>query len=707
MSIQAARPKMNVIAATLFAVLALMIGSAFSQSVSRHVIANNTPRFGADAQDLGAEDASQPMKVTVWLNQHNKAEFDGLVQQMYQKGSPNYHRWLTRDEYKAKFAPTAQDALTVRNFLEAHNLKVSAIDRNNHFVTAQGKVGDVQNAFKVQINRYSIRGEIYRGNTADPEIEGPAGALVSAVQGFTHGTYKPYIKRRVDPESGKPYPLFPLAAASPNGLFFSRNCWRAPETDTFVTPGGGPTASYNGNRYGADIDSKQPNLPPCGYSASEVQTAYGLPAVYAKKFRGQGQTIIIVDAFGSPTITADANAFSQINKLPALTSKNFSITQIGGPTGCTPAVGCDPASWIEETTLDVEWAHALAPNANIMLIEAFDNTDGNLDQAVLYAAEGGVAPDGSGFNFGNVISNSYGGPESLTPAVELNVENSINQLAAAFGVSVNFSTGDSGDFTVDGIPATVSVPASSPFATAVGGTSLFINKDKTMNFQTGWGNNITRIADVTPNPPVVPPLLLGFDGGAGGGTSVFFAKPAFQKSLSGAKRKIPDIAFVADSFTGVEIVVTLGGQQGVEVIGGTSLACPTFSAVWALANQAAGVPLGQAAALLYQLPAGAITDVQQISSPTNPAGVILFPPFKPVVVSAKDLVQPLGKTKNFVSAIYNSPFSTRWFALSFGTDSSLTTGNGWDNVTGLGTPNGLPFIQGVVGEVSSDVTKPQ
>ena len=123
-----------------------------------------------------------------------------------------------------------------------------------------------------------------------------------------------------------------------------------------------------------------------------------------------------------------------------------------------------------------------------------------------------------------------------------------------------------------------------------------------------------------------------------------------------------------------------------------------------LANQAAGAPLGQAAPLLYGLPADAFYDVVQVTSATNPTGVITFPPFKPVNESAKSLVQPLGKTKNFVSAIYNSPFSTRWFVLSFGIDTSLTTGPGWDNVTGLGTPNGLTFVQDVVAEASASAS---
>lgn len=703
MSSQSFRFKVRAIVATLLTMLTLMVGWGFSQSTSAHVIANNTPRFPADAINLGAEDSSKPITVTLWLNQHNKASLDELVRQMYTQGSPSYHQWLTREQYQANFAPTAQDAATVRNFLEAHNLKVSAIERNNHFVTAQGRVADVQKAFQVQLNRYSVRGKVLRANTADPVIEGPAGALVSSIQGFTYLTYQPHVRRPVDPDTGKPFPVVPLAAA-PHGLFFSANCFRSPETHVFTDSNTGLTGTYTGNRYGADItNNKPPNLPPCGYSPADLRTAYGLNAVYQKNIRGQKQTIIIVDAFGSPTITADANTFSTINHLPALTDSNFAIVNIGGPTGC-PADLCSPGGWDVETTLDVEWAHAVAPAANILLIQAFDNTSSNLDQAVLYAAEGGVGAGGVTVPFGNVISNSYGGPEALNPATELTVENSINELAAAFGASANFSTGDDGDFFAGEGITDVSVPASSQFATAVGGTSLFLNKDKTMNFQTGWGNNLQRIANITPNPPVVPPLVLGSQGGAGGGTSRFFSKPSFQKSLSGGKRKLPDVAFLADPFTGVEIVFTQGGQQVVGVVGGTSVACPVFSAMWALANQAAGVgPLGQAAPLLYGLPVDAFYDVQALSSQNNVTGVITFPPFKPVTETAKDLAQPLVKTKNFVSALYNGT-STRWYVLTFGTDTSLTTGPGWDNVTGLGTPNGLSFIQEVTSEAAASAS---
>ncbi len=155
----------------------------------------------------------------------------------------------------------------------------------------------------------------------------------------------------------------------------------------------------------------------------------------------------------------------------------------------------------------------------------------------------------------------------------------------------------------------------------------------------------------------------------------------------------------ADPETGNEIIITdpnQGNQTLAEVFGGTSLSCPMFSALWAIANQAAGVPLGQAAPWLYELPADAILDVVPVSSPFNVTGTIFNPPNKPVVESAATLAQPVQKSKQFVSAIFQSPTSTRWDVFSFGTDSSLTTAVGWDNATGLGTPNGLSFIQGVV-----------
>ena len=678
----------------IFAMLCFFVvtSTGLALAANVHAIANNTPRIPSNAQNLGAENANKSMTVTLWLRQHNKAELDALARSMYQKGSANYHRWLTREQYSARFAPTAQEAATVRDYLTARGLKVASVDKNNHFVVAQGRVADVQNAFHVQINRFKVNGEVRHANLSDPMMEGAAGELVSSVQGLTDRVYSPHALRPVDPDTGKPYKSVPLASAGPNGLFFSGNCLRSAQTHTFKTAGGNPRATYTGNRYGSDITSGVGNLPPCGYDPAEVQSAYGLKALHKAGWTGKGQTIVIVDAFGSGTIRKDANTFSSLYGLPKLTLSNFQILKVGVDTGCRPKDGCNPASWVDEVTLDVEWAHAVAPEANILLIAAKDNTFTNLDLAVFLAGSN---------QLGSVISNSYGAPEILISPAELVVQDANNQIAAVLGASANYSSGDSGDFgpAFGGAFTTVSAPSSSPFATAVGGTSLFLNSAKTgIKLQTGWGNNETRIADVAPNPPSIPPINFGFVFGAGGGESGFFAKPSYQSALPGTGRQVPDIGYLADPFTGVELIVTdrSTGSQVVGVIGGTSLACPMFSALWAIANQAAGAPLGQAAPMLYDLSADAITDVIDETSTKNVTGTIFNPPAAPQTLTADDLVPPLENTVNYVSAMYNSPFSTRWFVLSFGTDTSLTTGPGWDNVTGLGTPNGLKFVQAVV-----------
>jgi subtilase family serine protease len=314
-----------------------------------------------------------------------------------------------------------------------------------------------------------------------------------------------------------------------------------------------------------------------------------------------------------------------------------------------------------------------------------------------------------------VLSNSFGIPEIVlvqqAPS-ELVVENGISEIAAALGISHDISTGDAGDnlaednadFGINSVSAGAN--STSPFATAVGGTSTFLDAHQHIKLQTGWGLNFMRIADPTPNPPVIPPLAFGFQGGAGGGPSFVYAKPKFQKHLPGAFRQTPDIAMNADPQTGCEIIVTptsvVGDPQSVEVFGGTSLSTPMFSALWAIANQAnaqgGGGPLGQAAPLLYELPANAITDVNvgPLDTLLNVTGVIVAPPAPPQFLSANALAAPLDGTRYYVSALYNSPSSTRWDVFTFGTDSSLSTGPGWDNVTGLGTPNGDKFVKAVL-----------
>src|SRR6202140_1775769 len=667
--------------AVVLACLAILTAvPAFSQSASSRTLPNT--------QMLGAEDQSKQIKATFWLNQHNKARFDELVRQMYDRTSPNYHHWLTLNQYKAQFAPSAAELATVRQYLEGHNLHIVASDKLNHYVTVKGSVGDIQRAAGVQIDRVAINGQQHRAASTKPVIAGAAGNLIAAVQGLSDFNYGSHAVRPIDPATNKAFPLSPVsksAGVGPAVQYFNAFCLKGTQTEDFKS--GSTYGVYSGSRYGTNIYSPAPNLPPCGYDAPQVDKAYGMSGLYSQKLDGRGQTIAIVDAYGSDTITSDANVFSQINGLPPLTSSNFTIYYPTGPTSC----GGNTCGWDVETSLDVEWSHSVAPGANIALIVSSDNSFTNLDLSVLFGIENGIAP---------VISNSYGIEELLLQIYdpsELVVENTLNELGAALGISVNFSSGDNGDFSYQLGVTTVSMPASSPYATAVGGTSLFLNPDHTMKLQTGWGNNLTRIAGASatrPNPPVIPPLQIGFYAGSGGGVSGYWSKPSYQSSLPGSARLVPDIGFLADPYTGAEFIDTENGQVGIGVVGGTSLACPMFSALWAISTQAAGTWLGQAAPLLYSLPADAITDVVAVNGPDNVSGVTRIPPNPVVIESADSLAAPLQNTTEYVSALYNGT-STRWYVITFGTDTSLTTAPGWDNVTGLGTPSGVNFVKAV------------
>ena len=281
----------------------------------------------------------------------------------------------------------------------------------------------------------------HRANLTEPAIEGPAATVVAAVQGLNDLRYQSHVRRPINPDTGGPARGIPLksAGAGSNGLFFTANCLGGPATETFTTPGGGPSAVYSGNTYGSGIASVPPGAPQCGYDAADMQAIYGLDTVYANGFAGTGQTIVIVDAFGSNTILADANTFSRLNKLPRLTSKNFQIVKPNGSATCTAKNGCIAGNCQFETTLDVESAHSIAPAANILLVLGADNSFTNLVIANLFAIDNLA---------GNVISNSFGLPEivfvDLQPST-LVIENNLAQTAAALGISLQISTGDSGD----------------------------------------------------------------------------------------------------------------------------------------------------------------------------------------------------------------------------------------------------------------------
>ena len=653
------------IAFVLLMVSALMLTPAYAQA--------------PNAKSLGLESPSKPMSIHIMLNLRNPEELQALVRDLQDKNSPNYHKFLTKEQFAARFAPTAGDSKRVADYLAANGLRVTYIDSHNLVVSATGTVARLQKTFNTQIEKVQVNGQTFDRPMTPPSLSPSITPLVKTIAGLHTLKAKSYIARPATFKNKKPLPLVPVKfnKLKTNGAFFPGDCF-SNGNDVLNLFGTDLQGIFSGNQF--------PDAG-CGYSPSEVQKAYGFDTVIAGGLDGRGQVITIVDPYGSYSILADANAFSSFYGLPPLVpGVNFNL--IYNPLNTTPDCVIGPTTQCgaePEVTLDVEWAHAVAPGATIDLVTTPTFNFNDLWATDLWIAQN--LPTGS-------VSHSFGAPESEVwyfDFPDYDAQYTINTIAASMGVSNNYSSGDNGDFYGAGVfaPTDVSFPAGSPDATSIGGTSLALNSNGSYKWEEGWGTNITLIG-------YAPPFNIGFYFGAGGGTSQVTPAPVWQQGhLSNTWRQQPDVSMDADPYTGVEIVYTgdfnPGDPQYVTVLGGTSLSCPMFSAVWAIAAQKAGViRLGNAAPQVYDLAknvAGSVRDVKPVGSGHNAHGTIFYHGI-PASYSQWDLAQPYQASPVFYESIWNAFLQTQ----TFGTDSSLTTGPGWDNVTGVGTPNGVNFI---------------
>lgn len=642
--------------------------------------AQTAPALQRSAVSLGQQLPSVPVAGTVWLQLHNKAALDAAVKAMYTPGSPTYRKFGNTAMLQ-QFAPTAAEMTAVKKQLAAHNLAIVSTDPNNLSVRIEGQTSDFEAAFHTTVQQYrTAKGAMVATLGAAPTLSGSAAGMVKAVTGLSNQPMQPFFRVPVDPSTGKQIGVISVAAAQKSqGAYYSSNCFYNPQPVALTTPNQPyPDADYFGIQYGAPPSNTTPGtISPCGYSPQDFYKLFGLTTAYNQGFTGTGQTVAIVDAYGSPTIQADLAEFNQLYNLPAATSANFQVVQTSPFTATN-------AGWAGETSLDVEWSHAVAPNARILLVTTPTAYDSDLQAGVMYVIENHLA---------NVISNSYGQGELEESVQSITTWDEICELASFEGISVNFATGDDGDYyaaeklnSVD-----VSVPADSPYATAVGGTSAVFSPAGGGLLQTGWGTGATQLGTAAGVDD--PPVPFGFQGGSGGGVSQVFAKPAYQSALTGSGRELPDVSALADPYTGVEIILTqtVNGVTGqyIEAIGGTSLATPVFSAEWALLDQALGQPLGQAAPLVAQFAtSGAVSDVLPPPDQYSAYGAILDANGIKTY-SATALGMP-ETASGFLGTLYNDGGGDE-YDLTFATDSSLPVTQGWDPVTGWGTLN-LPTI---------------
>lgn len=280
---------------------------------------------------------------------------------------------------------------------------------------------------------------------------------------------------------------------------------------------------------------------PGAYSPAQIRVAYGFDKLSST---GAGQTIAIIDAYGSASLAKDVSTFCTTFKLPAA---NLSIYYPQGKASAN-------SGWALETSLDVEWAHAMAPGAKIVVVVAKSASLTNLLGAVDYAVNTLGA---------NVVSMSWGSSEFSS---EASYDYHFNKQ----GVSFFASSGDSG--------AGVNWPAASPYVVAVGGTTLKLDSTGKILSETAWS-------------------------GSGGGISAYQPLPSFESGwVSATKRCVPDVSYNADPSTGFPVYISnYNGSTGWITVGGTSAGAPQWAALLALSNASRSKPVADANVSIYSL----------------------------------------------------------------------------------------------------------
>ncbi len=357
------------------------------------------------------------------------------------------------------------------------------------------------------------------------------------------------------------------------------------------------------------------------YSPAQFQTAYDLGPLYSNGDNGSGETIVIVDSFGFQNIQSELATFDKGFNLPAPPSFKI-IRPVGKVPSFNPTKRPQMIGWAQETSLDVEYSHAMAPGANILLVETpVSETLGVAGFPQIVKAENYVINN----HLGTVISQSFAAPEQTFPnAAAIMKLRSAYVNAAKNGVTVLGATGDAGasgarTLTPQGFASTYFLhpvtdwPATDPLVTAVGGTQLHLDSA---------GNAF--------EPPTVwnDTPLFGSPAATTGGVSTVFPRPSYQNRVAstvGNWRGVPDISMSA-AVDGSALVFldadAAQGPAGYYLIGGTSEASPEFAGIVAIADQVAGHGLGLINPALYRMEAAHDPGIVDVTSGTN---TVTFP----------------------------------------------------------------------------------
>ncbi|MGN6473073.1 MAG: S53 family peptidase [Mycobacteriales bacterium] len=602
--------------------------------------------------------SSTPVQFSLALKGRNQAELRRLVAEVSDPSSPSYRHFLSTAQYNRRFAPTAAEAKAARTWLQRAGFVVDATTAGRTLVTAHAPASVVGRVFGAAFGLFRVAGSLLRAPLSVPTMPVALRPIVSTVLGLAQNRA--------------------VSDASPAPAFLNAR----------------PCSRYYGQRIAAKLPrfhgAHQPSAV-CGYSMRQIRSAYGVDRV---RSTGRGATVGVVDAFASPTITADVNQWSRRMGLPRLASGQLvqqTLPGISGLPELSPAgvPVLDPQGWAGEESLDIEAVHGMAPRAKIVYYAALSGFGVNAG-----AYEVGLEPlivalaQAVGDGKVDIISNSWGGANDSPTPGDIQVFNVITQQAAAKGITIDFSTGDSGDEVAEAGKHLANFPATSPDVTAVGGTTLEVGDGGQRLSESYWGTE--RVPFVHGSWDFAKK---SFSGGAGGGVSTAYAEPSWQRGVVPASeatyggvspgRVEPDLSLVADSTTGILIGQTQhfangANRYGEYRIGGTSVSCPLLSGMLALAVASAHHRLGLITPTLYA------------KARTEGGRAKLF--YDPVAVRRVNGMSTLANVRPDYTATDNPASKVTYSLRTLSNLSTLHALRGYDDSTGLGVPRAVAFV---------------
>lgn len=475
------------------------------------------------AKRLGKAAASRSLGVTVTLALRDQSGLDNFISSVYNPSSPLYHHFLTPSQFAQQFGPTTASQQQVKSWLRSQGLRITGSSPNGVQVFARGTVPAMQQAFHTSLYSYQRSGQTFVANSRSVAVPASLSQTIVAVTGLSTAAHQ------------RPIPTAQLTAHA-------------------------TTAA-----------------PSKGYSPSDLHSLYDTASLISQGITGAGQTIAIAGYadFSSSNVATYDQTYGLTN----------SVTRVNVSDGRKTGASTGYRAGQPESDMDVELLQGAAPGANILMYEA-----PNSDQGDINLFNKMVSDDRA-----SIITTSWGDVESNYPASVLTSMHQAFQEAAAQGQTVFAASGDQGAY--DGTAGTrnqvlaVDYPASDPYVTGVGGTSLTANSG-----QYGGEKAWSDLTDPT-NP-----------GASGGGLSSIFTRPSWQTGPgvdnqdSNGKRQVPDVAADADVYTGYAIYTLFrNGSNGWDEFGGTSAAAPIWAGFAAQLDNALGKRIGFLNPALYAL----------------------------------------------------------------------------------------------------------